>query len=661
YEGVTTPQTLTFAAGETSKEVRVRVFNDTLLEPTETFALNLSNPTNATLPASPAVGTILDDDTPTITIDDVSVLESEGFAVFTVRLSKPLAADTVTVDFATRADTAFDGSDFFGRFGTIVFQPGETVKQVAVRIVSDNVREPLERFFVDLSNPFNGTLAKGIGTVRILDQPAPIGLVVAPNVGFEPLVKVYDARGDQVRLQFYAYAPTFRGGVRVATGGDVNGDGITDIVVSPVQGPAPVRVFDGLTGALLQQYFPFTSAFTGGLSVAMGDVTGDGLADVIVGIASQGGAVRVFDGPTGRILAAWYAFSPSFAGGLSVAAGDITGDGRVEVFAGILSQGGPSVVVRDALTGAFRSGFSAYNPAFTGGVNVAAGDIDGDGLAEAVVSLASQGDAVRVFSFVPQGNGTYSAAIRSAYNVFSPAFTGGITVGVTDIDFDGRAEVIAAPASGSQTAVRFFDGLTGRLLKFALPYPASFTGGAFVAGQTYPGVQPLRLDGAALASSAEPAVTQAQVAALAKEAARRLAAAGASAADLAKLATVTIAVADLPGTYLGQARPGSVVIDVNAGGHGWFVDATPDRDEEFARGTDGVYRAVAPQAKGRIDLLTVLTHELAHQLGFRDLDPATSPNSLMTATLGKSVRRATKEHVDDLFAADDLLEELLTV
>src|SRR5690606_11590630 len=128
------------------------------------------------------------------------------------------------------------------------------------------------------------------------------------------------------------YGPGFTSGVRVATG-DVNGDGISDIVTAPALGVAPINVFDGQTGALLRSFYPYSQGFTGGISLAVADVTGDGRADILAGLASQGSAIRVFDGPTGNILSAYYAYSPLFLGGINIAAGDVDGDGIAEAFA----------------------------------------------------------------------------------------------------------------------------------------------------------------------------------------------------------------------------------------------------------------------------------------------------------------------------------------
>src|SRR5262249_40154707 len=90
------------------------------------------------------------------------------------------------------------------------------------------------------------------------------------GVGGGPHVKVYNADGS-LRFSFFAYDPSFTGGVHVATG-DVNGDGVDDIITGAgVNGGPHVKVFDGVTGNLIQSFFAFAPNFLGGINVATGD------------------------------------------------------------------------------------------------------------------------------------------------------------------------------------------------------------------------------------------------------------------------------------------------------------------------------------------------------------------------------------------------------
>ena len=116
------------------------------------------------------------------------------------------------------------------------------------------------------------------------------------------------------------------------------------------------------------------------------------------------------------------------------------------------------------------------------------------------------------------------------------------------------------------------------------------------------------------------------------------------------LATVQVVITDLPGARLGWAELNTIYLDYNAAGHGWFIDPTPALNEEFQRiGSGGTLRAVDPSAAGRMDLLTVVSHEMGHTLGLDDLDSLS--DSLMSSTLEQSTRRRPGvAELDALFA-----------
>jgi hypothetical protein len=161
--------TLTFPAGTTSLPVNVLVVGDTLDEANETFTVNLSGATNASISDGQGLGTINDNDPPpSISIDNVSVIEGNSgsrTATFTVTLSAA-SGQTVTVNYATVNNTATNG-DYTQRSGTLTFNPGAVTQTIAIGINGNTSREPDETFFVNLSGATNATIAdsQGVGTI----------------------------------------------------------------------------------------------------------------------------------------------------------------------------------------------------------------------------------------------------------------------------------------------------------------------------------------------------------------------------------------------------------------------------------------------------------------------------------------------------------------
>jgi hypothetical protein len=167
-----TTGTLTFAAGELSKQVAVAVVGDTLDELHETYSLDLSNPVGATLGDARGAGTILDNDPQvSLSVDDVSAPEGGQTATFTLSLSRE-SGKIVTVDYATGDGTAAAPSDYASRSGTIIFIAGETSKTVSVALVQEAVVEPDETFSLALSRAINATLSDGQGVATIVDDDA---------------------------------------------------------------------------------------------------------------------------------------------------------------------------------------------------------------------------------------------------------------------------------------------------------------------------------------------------------------------------------------------------------------------------------------------------------------------------------------------------------
>jgi hypothetical protein len=167
----TTSGTLIFAPGETSKTITVPVIGDRLPEPTETFVVNLSSPTNATIADGQGVGTIVDDE-PRISISDVT--KSEGrrnkTTLFTFTVTLSAAYDqAVTMSYRTVNGTATTSdNDYVAKSDTLTFTPGETNKTITIEVKGDSKKEANETFYLDLFGLSSNALFtknRGLGTI----------------------------------------------------------------------------------------------------------------------------------------------------------------------------------------------------------------------------------------------------------------------------------------------------------------------------------------------------------------------------------------------------------------------------------------------------------------------------------------------------------------
>src|SRR5262249_1730195 len=158
---------------------------------------------------------------------------------------------------------------------------------------------------------------------------------------------------------------------------------------------ARVKTFDPATGAQKLNFLPYGNSFTGGVRVASADLNADGVADIITGPGPGGGSqVRVFNGKTGNAFAgargSFNAFATGATDGVFVAAGDVNGDGTPDIIAGTDQSSSPALKVFNGTNGALLATIQLGSD-FTGGVRVAAGDVNGDGKADIIAAGGAGG------------------------------------------------------------------------------------------------------------------------------------------------------------------------------------------------------------------------------------------------------------------------------
>jgi len=289
--------------------------------------------------------------------------------------------------------------------------------------------------------------------------------------------------------------------------GDVNGDGLSDVVVSTVLPPGSsqpgyVRAFSGATGALLWQRVGSYAAHRLGYSVAgAGDVNGDGVPDVIAGAIGDhtfgfnNGAAYVYDGATGATLRTFVGAAGGHRLGYSVdGVGDMNGDGFAETIVGTFRTNGAGYArVYDGATGALR--FETVDPnvaAHYGHTVASAGDWNGDGVPDVIVS----GPDATIGTLTGAGyvkilSGIDGATIRRFDGTTANRPFGFALGGAGDLDGDGLPEAFATGISASAPGLLVALGRHG-----ARPYGAASGGGVPCDLSWFPGPPTARAAGA---------------------------------------------------------------------------------------------------------------------------------------------------------------------
>ena len=294
-----------------------------------------------------------------------------------------------------------------------------------------------------------------------------------------PRVRIFDANTRTQIRELTPFAATFRGGARVATG-DVTGDGVPDIIVVPGKGAAPqVQVFDGLTGTRLTtpigNFNATTASDRNGLFVAAGDVNGDGRADIIVGLGTTAANVKVFNGATGALLFNLTSFPVGFAGPVAVAAGDVNGDGRADIIvSSTATTANRFVRIFNGQTGTLLRDIAVHTSSITGGIFVAAADLNGDGRAEIITGL--QRSNVASISIYDGTTGVLSRTITP----FEATTRGTPRVSAVDTDSDGRPEILSTLGTGNPPAIRRHNGLTGAQIDEFFMFETTLRSGLFL-------------------------------------------------------------------------------------------------------------------------------------------------------------------------------------
>jgi len=283
-------------------------------------------------------------------------------------------------------------------------------------------------------------------------------------------VRILSTDGESQTV-LYPFDTSYRGGGSIASG-DLGSDGIDEIIIGSGPGLSPEVFLYRQDGSMIDSFYAYSESFIGGVNVAIGDVDGDNNIEIVTGAMYSGGPhVRVFD-TYGNVKNQFFAYASDFRGGVNVAVGDVNGDGVDEIITGAGITGGPHVKVFNASGELLAETFTASSIENTGAV-VATADVNGDGDDEIITGRAGYSDT-RVQLFDWRDNSLMYVLAIDAFD--NNAY--GVNVFGGDIDGDGMEE-IGVGTKGGESKIVFYE-MTGRKALELEPFDTMSSAGATV-------------------------------------------------------------------------------------------------------------------------------------------------------------------------------------
>lgn len=250
-----------------------------------------------------------------------------------------------------------------------------------------------------LQNVDIGKQGGAIVRLAVLDATNTPHAVVAPapGSGSSPVLKIMNLSTGEIQREIPVFDSGFKGGVFMDVA-DIDGDGVDEFLVGAGPSGGPHVKLLRADGSEMLSFFAFSPEFRGGASVAFVDTNNDGVKEIVVAAGPGGGPhVKIFS-VNGTLLSSFFAFDVNFTGGLFLAAGDLGGDGRGEIVLGAGPGGSPHVRVLDAQTLESKFEFLAYDSTFLGGVRLAMKDYEMDGSLDLLTGAGPGGSPhVKIF------------------------------------------------------------------------------------------------------------------------------------------------------------------------------------------------------------------------------------------------------------------------
>ncbi|MCX6739811.1 MAG: putative glycoside hydrolase [Candidatus Parcubacteria bacterium] len=247
-------------------------------------------------------------------------------------------------------------------------------------------------------------------------------------------VRVFNKRGETERNGFFLYDKQYKGNYMIAKK-DINKDGKFETIVA---NGGKITIYNE-DNTSLTAFYPYGDKYNKGLNFSLSDFENDGYVEIITG-TGKGYAplVKVFNSNGEEQGTGFYAYAKSYLGGVNVAVCSTQGNGNKEIVTGTGFMGGSQVRIFDKNGKVLSGGFFAYGKTFRGGVNVACGDIDGNGKDEIVTGAGYGGSShVRIFN-------SKFEALSPGFFAFGKDSKTGVRVFLSDIDNNGIQEILTA-------------------------------------------------------------------------------------------------------------------------------------------------------------------------------------------------------------------------
>lgn len=412
--------TLVWNPGQTTQTITIPIIGDTRIEPNETFTVNLSLPTNATIADGQGLGTIRNDDQPGLSMADVAIVEGNSGqleAIMTIRLSAA-SSQAISVNYATADGTATAGVDYNALSGSLTFKAGETSKTIRVAILGDTAIEANETLFVNLTNPTGASITDGQGLLTIRNDDTTLG---SPS--------------------------------RTRLGVDMSGDGRADMVWrNPVSGANMIWTF---SGGVRRQEKALASAGQSWQMMGTADLDGDGQGELIWWNSTTA-SVSAWQIRNSQIVSKTGFGSTGYVQAPVAGMGDFNGDGKVDLLIRHRGKGTTTIWEMDGLR---RSRQLALPSSTDIRWEVKAiGDLTGDNQAEIV--WQHPGGRVAIWSIQ---NSTYQSAVQ-----FTPTSSSDKVQGMGDFDGNGQYDILLRDTRSGAVTIWQMNGLT-REATIALP------------------------------------------------------------------------------------------------------------------------------------------------------------------------------------------------